>query len=80
MTIDDAMAILEEAVARSRTETVQTADVWEALDTLVAHCSERWPLKQFWHDAGFKTEHPSARYQGTNAALNAVARQLGRRR
>lgn len=80
MTIDEAMAILEEAVARSRTKTVQTADVWEALDTLVAHCPERWPLKQFWTAAGSETEHVSARYQNTNASLNGIARQLGRRR
>jgi hypothetical protein len=46
------MAILEEALALSRDQTAQTYDVWEALRTLEPHCSERWPLRQFWDAAG----------------------------
>lgn len=74
------MAILEEAVDRAAGEIVQTPDVWEALDTLAAHCPEKWPLDQFWEAAGIVTVHPSARYQGVNASLNGIARQLGRAR
>lgn len=70
------MAILEAAVAVAAGEIIQTPDVWEALDTLAPHCAERWPIKQFWRDAGYETDHPSARYQGCNAAFRGIERQL----
>lgn len=76
MTIDDAMAVLESAVTRSAGEKIQTADVRAALRALLPHCPERWPLDQFWTSAGMETEHVSARYQNTNASLNAIRKQL----
>jgi hypothetical protein len=80
LTIDDAMAVLEAALARSRSGPVQTEDVRAALRTLLPHCAERWPLAQFWEAAARDHGAEFARFQNLHAALNGIARQIGRKR
>ncbi len=80
MTIDEAMAILEEATTRSRRETVRTPEVKAALRALLPHCRERWPLDQWWDGANNAAGPEFGRWQHLNASMNGIARELGRER
>jgi hypothetical protein len=39
--------MLEEPVARCRSEDIRTAEVYEALDFLAARTKQKWPFEQF---------------------------------
>ena len=43
----DALAILEDALDRYRTEDIRTPEVLAALDFLEARANPKWPFKQF---------------------------------
>ena len=66
--------ILRDAAARSGERRVDTLAVRLALNCLLHHCGERWPLDLFLEAAG--QENDIGRAQGTTAAFNGVVRQL----
>jgi hypothetical protein len=80
MTIAEAMAILEGATDRAKTEPVRTPEVKAALRALIPHCRERWPLDQYWAGVGSVGGAEAGRYQHLNASLYGIALQLGRKR
>ena len=43
----NALAILQDALARCRAEDMRTPEVWAAIDFLEARANPKWPFKQF---------------------------------
>jgi len=80
--IDRALAALEEAVGRCRTENVRYGlGVSAALSFLERHADKQWPFEQFrgaLADPGMDTTKPEARWQMLNASLNGIKRVIRR--
>ena len=66
--------VLRDAASRSGERRVDTIPVRLALNCLVHHCPERWPLDNFLESAA--QDNDIGRAQGTTAAFNGVVRQL----
>ena len=80
MDIPTALRILEDAVDRSRTESVSTPEVLAALDFLAAHTKQSWPLEQFRKAIGPREGEldldKEGRRQVLNASLNGIKRAV----
>lgn len=68
--------VLRDASARSGERRVDTVAVRLALNCLVRHCPERWPLDLFLESAS--QDNDIGRAQGVTAAFNGIVRQLRR--
>ena len=66
--------VLRDASARSSERRVDTVAVRLALNCLMRHCPERWPLDLFLESAG--QDNDIGRAQGVTAAFNGIVRQL----
>jgi hypothetical protein len=81
MDITTALRILEDAVDRSRTESVSTPEVLAALDLLAVHTKQAWPLEQFRKAIspreGELDLDKEGRRQVLNASLNGIKRAVG---
>ena len=80
--IERALAALEDAVSRCRTEDVRYgAGLSAALQFLEMQAQEKWPFEQFrkaLEDPGMEGTKPEARWQMLNASLNAIKRAIRR--
>jgi hypothetical protein len=80
--IDRALARLEDALRRCRTEDVRYGTgISAALSFLELRADEKWPLEQFREalaEPGMEGTKPEARWQMLNASLNAIKRVVGR--
>jgi hypothetical protein len=78
----DALAILQDALDRCRTEYMRTPEVLAALDFLEARANPKWPFDQF-RDAlnrdGPQQWEAEGRWQTLNASLNGIKRTLSNR-
>ena len=78
--IERALAGLEDAVRRCRTEDVRYgAGIFAALSFLELRADEKWPFEQFrkaLEDPGMDGTKPEARWQMLNASLNAIKRAV----
>jgi hypothetical protein len=73
--IDEALAVLEDALDRCRQEDMRTPEVFAALDFLAEHAKEKRPFDQF-RDAlnsdGTEGWQIEGRWQVLNASLNGI--------
>jgi hypothetical protein len=80
--IERALAALENAVSRCRTEDVRYGTgIYAALQFLEMQAQEKWPFEQFreaLEDPGMDGTKPEARWQVLNASLNAMRRVIRR--
>src|SRR5437867_666332 len=78
--IERALAGLEDAVRRCRTEDVRYGTgVSAALSFLELRSDEQWPFEQFrkaLEDPGMEGTKPEARWQILNASVNAIKRAV----
>ena len=78
--IGRAVARLEEALRRCRTEDVRYGlGISAALSFLELQADEKWPFEQFWHALeDFSTDgvKAEARWQALNASLNGIKRVI----
>jgi hypothetical protein len=65
-----ALAILADALQRSRKEDMRTAEVYAALDFLAARTSVKWPFDQFRTALDYPDDE--GRWQNLNASLNGI--------
>ena len=71
-----AVSVLRTAMAESGRRRADTLAVQLALNCLLRHCPERWPLAMFWDAA--QQENDIGRAQGCTAAFAGVVKQLRR--
>ena len=80
--IDRALAALENALRRCRTEDVRYGTGISAALSFLERCAdEKWPFEQFrqaLEDPGMEGTKPEARWQMLNASLNGIKRVVGR--
>ena len=69
------LAVLEDAVARCRTEDVRTAEVKQALHFLIYRSETTWPFQQFRD--GLDNEDEESRWQLLNAGLDGIHHAFG---
>jgi hypothetical protein len=73
--LDKSIAVLEDALNRSREEDMRTPEVFAALDFLAEHAKEKWPFDQFrevLNSDGTELWQIEGRYQVLNASLNGI--------
>ena len=76
----NALAVLADAVDRSREEDMRTAEVLASLDLLAGRTSTRWQFEHFKESLNFAIGDPShaeGRWQNVHASLNAIRRAVG---
>ena len=71
----DALAVLEDALERTKDEDMRTETVRAALRYLYPLASRKWAFKAFWKALDF--ENPNSRWQNANAALNGIRTETG---
>jgi hypothetical protein len=79
--MDEALAVLANALNRCRFEDMRTPEVFAALEVLSARAAVRWPFDQFRESLNFAVgdaSHAEGRWQNVHASLNAVRRALGK--
>lgn len=69
-----AVTVLRSAAAESGKRKANGLAVQLALNCLLRHCPERWPLILFWDAA--RQDNDIGRAQGCTAAFNGIVRQL----
>jgi hypothetical protein len=77
--VEEAFAVLANALDRCRHEDMRTAEVFAALDLLAAGAPVAWPFEQFRRSLDFgvgDASHAEGRWQNVNASLNAVRRAI----
>jgi hypothetical protein len=78
----NALAILQNALDRCRTEDMRTTEVFAALDFLSQRAAVKWPFDQF-RDAlskdGSQQWEVESRWQMLNASLNGIKLTLNNR-
>jgi len=70
----DALAVLEDALARCRDQDMRTTDVLAALDYLEPQAARQWPFQSF--RSALDMQNPETRWQNLNAALNGIRRSF----
>lgn len=73
--INDALAVLADALDRCREQDMRTDEVMAALVFLERRSAKAWPVRNFRKALG--CDHPDGRWQNANAALNGIRRQFG---
>ena len=71
-----AVQVLQEVEASPAKEQRPSTAVRLALRVLLPHCSETWPLTQFWD--GINGTHEIGRAQTVTASFNGIVHQLER--
>ena len=78
----NALAILQDALDRCRTEDIRTPEVLAALDFLEACANPKWPFKQFreaLERTASKDWEIEGRWQTLNASLNGIKLAVNKR-
>jgi hypothetical protein len=78
----NALAILQDALDRCRTEDMRTPEVLAALDFLEARANPKWPFKQFREalkQSASMDWEIEGRWQTLNASLNGIKLAVNKR-
>jgi hypothetical protein len=78
----NALAILQDALDRCRTEDIRTPEVFAALDFLSQRTAVKWPFDQFRDTLsrdGSQQWEAEGRWQTLNASLNGIKLTLNSR-
>ena len=81
MDVTTAIAILQDALDRCRTEEMRTPKVFAELDLLAARATAKWPFKQFREALEGSVSQDweiEGRRQILNASLNGIRRAVNR--